>query len=223
MLNGNITELKDLIMEIEAKQVFGGETFTDTDAKVLTYLRDLNSLYEVISPSNKDGKVACVFDCVPSNMPKKYGFAYKNEAYFSLETAFICEFLHDNIKELWVDMSQGIAIAAANAVIRMKNSGFNIKLNLAIPYRGHSDQIYGASKTMYELIKSKADVITQVSNLPKNKESFKNGLTYIIDKSSIAYYYNTPAINNTFFLKYCKDKNVDVVSFDLENLKRISK
>ena len=223
MLKGNISELKEVITELEAKQVFGGADFTDTDAKVLTYLRDLNSLYEVISPTNKDGKVACIFDCVPGNMPKKYGFTYKNKAYFALETAFIGEFLHDNINELWVDMSQGISIAAANAAIRMKNSGFNIKLNLAIPYRGHSDQIYGASKTMYELIKSRADVITQVSNLPKNKESFKNGLTFIIDKSNIAYYYNTPAINNTFFLKYCKDKGVNVVSFDVDNLKRISK
>lgn len=180
---------------------------------------DLNSFYEIIAPSNPSNKqIACIFDCLPGSLPVKYGFSYKNEAYIKLENAFVRLFLKKGITEVWTDMSQGFSIAAANAVIKMKRHGYDMSLKLAIPYKGHADQVYGASKVMYDFIVSKADAVVLISELPKNKESYKNGLCYIIDQSNLAICCNVRAKNNTYFLNYCRSKKVDVIDFDLDNL-----
>lgn len=219
LLRGEISELPETIAMLEAKEIFDKENFTDLDKKVLTYLYDYNSLCETFSPTiGTEKKTAFIFDCLPGNMPSKYGFLYKNKAYFALENALIQTILKENISEVWVDMSQGFAIAAANAVLRMKKHGFNILLNVAIPYKGHGNQIFGASKTIYDLIIKNADLIVQVSDLPKNKESFKNGMLYMINRSTLAICCNIKAKNNTFFLNCCKDKNIKVIDFNLSLL-----
>lgn len=214
--HGDISNLYQTILELEAKQIFDKENFTELDEKALTYLCDYNGMCELFSPSiGNEKKVACIFDCLPINMPAKYGFLYKSKPYVALENALIQTFFSNQISEVWVDMSQGFAIAAANAVIRMKRHGFDITLNIAIPYKGHDSQIYGASKTIYDSIIKKGDLITQVSDLPKNKESFKNGMLHMINRSDVAICCNTKAKNNTFFLNYCKEKNVEIIDFNL--------
>lgn len=218
-LRGDPGGLNDLILDLETKEIFDKNNFSETDRRALDYLCDLNSFYEIIAPTNPDSKqTACIFDCLPGSLPTKYGFTYKNEAYNRLENALVRLFLKNGITEVWTDMSQGFSIAAANAVIKMKRHGYDISLKLAIPYKGHADQVYGASKVMYDFIISKADAVILISELPKNKESFKNGLCYIIDQSNTAICCNVRAKNNTFFLNYCKQKKVRLIDFDLDTL-----
>ena len=218
---GDTDRVHEAIAYLEAKEIFDKKNFTKEDETIMNYLRDLNSIYEVLSPKNpKDKKTACIFDCRPDTMPQKYGFAYKNEAYFKLENAFIDLYLKEGITEVWTDLSQGFSIAAANAVIRMKRNGFDMTLNVAIPYKGHGDQIYGLSKAIYDNIKANSTTVVQVSDQPRDKESFKNGLLYIINKSNVAICCQTLAKNNAYFLNYCKNKNVEIIDFDLKTLKK---
>ena len=216
MVRGDITNLYKTIIELEAKQIFDKENFTELDERTLTYLYDYNALTQTFAPTTgAEKKVVCIFDCLPVIMPSKYGFFYRNNAYFELENMLIETFLKNNISEVWVDMSQGLSIAAANAVIRMKKHGYDIMLNVAIPYKGHGNQIYGASKTIYDYILKKADLTVQVSDAVKNKESFKNCILYMLNRSNIMICANPKAKNNTFFIDYCKDKNVEVLEFSI--------
>lgn len=223
MLKGNIGELYNLIIGLEAKQIFDSENLSEFEAKAIDYLHDLQSIYNVLSPSNPNKKcVACVLECHPKHMPDNYGFNYNSKNYFDLETLFINQFIHNGVTDLWVDMSQGVSIAAAKALIRLKRAGFDVSLNLAIPNKKHPDAVFGTSKAIYDFIRQNADKEIFVSTTQDGFNTLKEAKRYIISQSNLAYVSNTSNEYTKYikpFVDFAKSKNVEIVNFDLKNLR----
>lgn len=219
VLKGDISKLYDTIIKLEAKERFDSENMTEEEKLSLSYLYDLNSIYKVLSPSvPKDKVIACVVECKPNNMPKNYGFVYSGQSYFELENAFIKIILQEGITELWTDMSQGFAISVANAVVRMKKAGFNILLKCVIPYKGQSDQIYGASKAFYDNIIKNADEVHNISDdLNRTTTSLKNATTFMLNHSNQVYFANSDK-SMKYFEKYADEKNITIKKFNIETL-----
>lgn len=207
-------DLLDTILAVEAASVFD-PNFSKVDERTLEYLQDLNSIYESLNPEPQKSVLA-IIPCAPANMPKDFGFFYNSERYFQLENNLILYLIKENITEVWVEMSQGLATATALAVIRMKKHGFNIKLNVAVPCKGFDSQIFGMSKKIYEKIVKAADVCTLVSEKPKNNETYKNALLYIINNSDKALCANPEFKNNKFFLGHCERTKKEVLEFKIE-------
>lgn len=187
--SGKPEELKELIMALEAKSIFDIDNWTDEQNYILSYLKDLNKIYNVNLPVKKTAKkVAGNIGLAPNKMSKNYGYNYSNESYKKLRKYFKQKLYEDKVTEAWTGLSQGCDICFAHAVIELRELGFPIKLCCAIPFEGFSTKLTGQALQIYNNVIRRADVVEILSTEDYTPELLQKRSEYIINKSNLIYF-----------------------------------
>lgn len=212
---GSMEELKDLIINLEAKSLFDKENWTETDNFILKYLNLLNDNYKLdkISIPNKRKSIA-VIGSIPKDMPKDYGFNYSNEAYKNLRKKIKIQFYKDKVTDVYVGVSQGVEWCVAHAVIEMRELGFPIKLNCVIPCSNYDKFFTNQSLILYENIIRRADSVNYSSKEEYTKDSYLSNNNFLINKNNDIYIFsgNDEKYQNEFNLIKSKNKKLTKIN-----------
>lgn len=96
---------------------------------------------------------------------KLFGYDLMDDRYTRIRAAIRKILLQEDAGELWTGMALGTDMLAALAAIDMQDDGIDIKLNAAIPFKGHKDPRW-PSKTqdLYDAIlyrSARRDLVTE--------------------------------------------------------------
>lgn len=122
--------------------------------------------------------------CVTGHRPNKlYGYDMTDPRYIAIKD-FMKEFLKmKECTEVYTGMALGIDQLFAEAVIELKDEGYQIELNCAIPCKNHSCKWPLASQKHYGEILEKADNIILVSDKEYSPYLMQLRNEYMVDKS----------------------------------------
>ena len=119
-------------------------------------------------------------------------------------------------KELWTGMALGTDMIAALAVIDMQDDGCPIKLNAAIPFRGHNDPKWPEkTRMLYDAILYRADKTELVTDGPFSTWALEKRNRYMADRSDclIAVYTGAPG-GTANCIKYARKQHMPIWYID---------
>lgn len=221
--SGTPEDLKNLIMALEAKSIFDVDNWTDEQNYILSYLKDLNKIYNVDLPVKKvTKKVVGNIGLAVNKLSKKYGYNYSNEAYKKLRKYFKQKLYEDKVTEAWTGLSQGCDICFAHAVIELRELGFPIKLCCAIPFESFNTKLTGQALQIYNNIIRRADVVEILSTEEYTPELLQKRSEYIINKSNLVYFECNTKEDFPKCFEFAEEKKKSVKVIDVENLKEVT-
>ena len=156
----------------------------------------------MIDPS----KTCCFTGHRPENLPVDY-----EELYIQLDAA-IRQAVSDGYDTFLTGMAKGFDMIAGDAVLRMKNHGFPLRLICAVPYKGFGEHIRDEWRNISQTLFSQADAVEYIS--PKSHPGcYQLRNQWMIDHSCrvIAYSANLESgTQNT--IRYAEKKNIPVTN-----------
>lgn len=115
----------------------------------------------------------------------------------------------------------GVDTWAAEIVIDLKKQYPDITLEVAIPHKGHGNKWRPEARKHYEWIKSKADILTMVSDQPFTMRCMQARNEYMVDNATaiIGVYIGSSGTTNC--LKYAEKKKLPMLVLEpVRNLVR---
>ena len=106
----------------------------------------------IINPA----KTCCFTGHRPENLPGDY-----EELYIRLEAA-IRQAVSDGYDTFLTGMAKGFDMIAGDAVLRLKNHGFPIRLICAVPYKGFGEHIRDEWRDISRTLLSQADTVEYI-------------------------------------------------------------
>ena len=132
----------------------------------------------------------CKACCVTGNRPQKFPWDYEKspnrELYLSDMYAAVTELIGEGYRLFISGGALGVDLDFAEAVLRAKKSYPEIKLELALPCEGHSENWGERDKIRLAIIEHEADeVITLSESYTPTCMQVRN--RYMVDKSDLVY------------------------------------
>ncbi len=110
-----------------------------------------------------------------------WGYNYEHPKWIKVKN-IVKEYLKNwGCKEVWVGMALGFDIVVALAVLELKDEGYNIKLNCAVPCRNHYSKWPKKSIDMCNSIMEKADSVVLVTDEDYSPHLMQKRNMYIVD------------------------------------------
>lgn len=138
------------------------------------------------------GKIAMITGHRPKSL---FGYDLLNPGYTRIRAAIRGILIREGAAELWTGMALGTDILAALAVIDMQDDGIGIKLNAAVPFKGHKDGRWPRqTRDLYDAILYRAARRDLVTDGPYSPWALELRNRYMADRSdfAIAVYNGTP-------------------------------
>lgn len=120
----------------------------------------------------------------PQRLSSKFGFNYESPGWTRVIDKVRDYIVGNKVTHVISGMDLGFGIALAIAVIQLKNIGYNIHLEAAVPCRNQDRFWSEYSKYVYTKILERCDEITVLAEEYSSK-CMMNRNTYMIDKADI--------------------------------------
>lgn len=123
---------------------------------------------------------------VTGHRPNKlFGYDLTNYSYIKMRNYFKKFLIEYKCTEAITGMALGVDTVFAQAVLDLKQQGYDIKLHCSIPCLDHSCRWTEVSKVMYNSILNKADIVKIVSEVEYNNSVMQKRNIYMVDRSDI--------------------------------------
>lgn len=144
----------------------------------------------------------------PSKLGSRFGYNYDSEAWLEVKVAIISYIKKYKIDYVISGMALGFDMVLAQAVLELRDSGYYIQLEAAVPCRHQSSKWNTESKRIYADILSKCDKVTILSEV-YTSECMEYRNRYMIDNSTfVLALWNGDKYGGTYnALRYAKLKN----------------
>ncbi len=116
---------------------------------------------------------------------KLFGYDLMAPGYMAIRAELKTLFRRHACGALWTGMALGIDQLAALAVIDLNRDGAGIRLNAAIPCRGHSSRWPERSRNLYDAILSKCDEKVLVTDAPYQAWMMQKRNEYMVDHAGM--------------------------------------
>lgn len=120
----------------------------------------------------------------PQRLSSDYGFNYKSIGWTRVINVVKDYIVNNNVTHVISGMALGFDIALAIAAIQLKNEGYNLHLEAAIPCRNQSAFWNEYSQRVYSKILERCDKITILSEA-YTKDCMLNRNKYMLDNSDV--------------------------------------
>ena len=116
---------------------------------------------------------------------KLFGYDTSHKAYRKIKNDIKTFIKQNQINNAITGMALGYDQVAADAVIELKNEGYNINLEAAIPCRGHSSKWPKPSQEHYDEILKNCDKVTIVTDEDYTPKVMQIRNEYMVDNADI--------------------------------------
>lgn len=181
--------LKDFIISLESDSVFDKENWTKKDEITLKYLKQLNQIFTLDNfKFSKATKKACVFGQTASRMPKGYDTDYNNSYYTELKRKFRHYLYEDGVNGIWTSGVLGVEMAFTHSAFEMREMGFPMEVNLAIPCLDYKEKFTQTALALYNDIINHCDNTKILSETAFNSSLISLKNEFLIENSDIVYF-----------------------------------
>lgn len=120
----------------------------------------------------------------PQRLSSEFGFNYKSPGWTRVIEELRDYIVENKVTHVISGMALGFDMALAIAAIQLKNIGYNIHLEAAVPCRNQSKFWNEYSKRIHAKILERCDEVTILAE-EYSRECMMNRNTYMIDKADV--------------------------------------
>lgn len=159
---------------------------------------------------------------------KLFGYNMNDERYNKIKEWLKGKFIEHNIKEVYDGMALGVDIIACEAVLELKDAGYDIKLHACVPFNGYEKRWNSEDVQKYYAMLERADEVDIVTDA-----YWEDGCSYLtdrnhfmVDNTSIGFAVINGGLQKTKLnktgtmecIKYAQKKKMGVEIFDIYDL-----
>ncbi len=151
-------------------------------------------------------KTCCFTGHRPEHLPGDY-----EELYIQLDAA-VRQAVSDGYDTFLTGMAKGFDMIAGDAVLRLKNQGFSIRLICAVPYKGFAERIRDEWRDISRTLLSQADTVEYIC--PQSHPGcYQRRNEWMVDHSSHVIAYSAELEGGTRnTIRYAEKKSVPVTN-----------